>query len=475
MSKKIVISLFLAVCCLFFTACSGVSDGGGVNKLLAAVDSGDYLKASEVFRQDILGNTDREYQTRQALKERMNDAIEAYNAGTKSEVEVANLITTIDRVGALTLDSVDKANEKLSELQMSKAAFDSAEKLMAEKLYADALENYLLVIESDTNFELAQQKAAVAKSLYIAEGGTLIGEEYSENNEEIYQDVSDGAQEAVLLPLEGTYTGNYTYGSAGNYDSFLTVSVSDMDEDGFYLRFKDSFSGVSHGAYCWVEWNDGDWTECSQVDFETDYFSGEHNAYYKLYGSIDRENGSLQVTQISWFEKEFDGAFSPKRYFSNENADVYYRIDHAAPLLQLQSSDINGDYSIAKSTKVDRACTFTISNFDESEFDLDVTMRFNNRSYILHGKGYVTEISDSDYWYETEYMWMADESPMLNDDNREYWEDKCYVFSGYIDKTANSMSYDITEYDVSEGYKKSEVEMLDWWRDPNKIAYRGAT
>lgn len=172
------------------SGCSGSTTGGGstsgaVGRMISEVDAGNYMDAAEIYTNSIYGNTDREYQAKQELETRLDQALSDYNTNVKSYDEAQNAITTVDRVGVLSIERVDRTQESLNALQKSKSAFESAEALFASGLYTDALENYLAVIESDINYAAAQQKAAEAREYFLTDldgelDGYLAADQYDE-------------------------------------------------------------------------------------------------------------------------------------------------------------------------------------------------------------------------------------------------------------------------------------------------------
>ena len=165
MKKRL--ALLLAACLLLLPACSGAGSASSVNRLTSEVEAGNYANAAEIYSSSIYGNTEREYQSKQMLQEMIAEAVNEYNGGSISYDQASNTITTIDRTGILSIESVDDGNAELDALRSSKAAFDSAESLFASGLYGEALENYLLVSERDTNYAAAQQKAEEAKGYLL--------------------------------------------------------------------------------------------------------------------------------------------------------------------------------------------------------------------------------------------------------------------------------------------------------------------
>lgn len=162
------LSAFLLLAFLL-SACSTSVGSGGISRMIDEVNAGNYIDAAEIYSASIYGNTEKEYQAKQALETQLDQALDDYNTGAKSYDEASNTITTVDRVNVLSIERVDRASTTLSALQSSKAAFESAEALFASGLYADALDNYLSVIEADSNYSAAQQKATEAKTSFLAE------------------------------------------------------------------------------------------------------------------------------------------------------------------------------------------------------------------------------------------------------------------------------------------------------------------
>ncbi len=181
MKKRLALLLAVSLL-LLLPACSGAGIVSSVNRLTSEVEAGNYVDAAEIYSSSIYGNTEREYQTKQMLQEMIAEAVNEYNGGGISYDQASNTITTIDRTGILSIGTVDNGNAELDTLRSSKAAFDSAESLFASGLYGEALENYLLVSERDTNYAAAQQKAEEAKGNLLDSMSTELDGYLAEND-----------------------------------------------------------------------------------------------------------------------------------------------------------------------------------------------------------------------------------------------------------------------------------------------------
>lgn len=152
----------LGVVCIKF-----LNLGGGINGFLKEVDAGNYTKAQSVYYSSILGNTEKELQVSQALHSRLNDAVEDYNNDRISLDEAISVITTISRLDVIPFYEVDNISEQLNNLNTSKLSFESAERLYEEGYYFDAYNCYQSVIEEDSLYYSAQEKARLSLNLVL--------------------------------------------------------------------------------------------------------------------------------------------------------------------------------------------------------------------------------------------------------------------------------------------------------------------
>lgn len=200
MKRRLIWFSLLVTLLLLLTGCSAGGVDGSIQRMMAQVDAGNYINAADIYEATIYGNTEREYETKQELDARLTQALSDYNTGEKTYDEANNVIETIERVNVLDFTTLDDAYFSLLALQQSKAAFDSAEALFAAELYSDALENYQAVLEEDTNYAAAQQKATEAREYFLAEVESRLNEYLDDNDYDSALNLLDEAH--LMLPDE---------------------------------------------------------------------------------------------------------------------------------------------------------------------------------------------------------------------------------------------------------------------------------
>lgn len=200
MKRQLIWFSLLVTLLLPLTGCSVSRVDGSIRRMMAQVDAGNYINATDIYEATIYGNTEREYKAKQELDARLTQALSDYNTGEKTYDEANNVIETIERVNVLDYTTLDDAYFSLLALQQSKAAFDSAEALFAAELYSDALENYQAVLEEDTNYAAAQQKATEAREYFLAELDSRLNEYLDDNDYDSALNMLDEAH--LMLPDE---------------------------------------------------------------------------------------------------------------------------------------------------------------------------------------------------------------------------------------------------------------------------------
>lgn len=165
--KKVLITVSIVVLCLAVAAGAIVYKwyNSSEQQILRAVDAGDYDKALEILEEDSnAGESDE-------LIRNLQDRIAAVRTGfsqneieyTVAQMEISSIqkmkLKDLDGDIAEALDYIDRVNE-------SRTHFNTAESFLDSENYAEAIEQYQMVIEDDTNYETAKAQLAVAVDKY---------------------------------------------------------------------------------------------------------------------------------------------------------------------------------------------------------------------------------------------------------------------------------------------------------------------
>ncbi len=156
------------VCILILLLC-GCSALSGTSSFLNEVSAGNYLKAQEIYEKSIFGNMQSEVEVEEALIKLIQDSIDSYNNGNIEYEQSYSTIATVEKVEVIDYYETQNAYYELENLKNSKAAYNAAEKLLADGYYEDAILNYSNVLRDDSNYSDAQEKIKTATSYIISE------------------------------------------------------------------------------------------------------------------------------------------------------------------------------------------------------------------------------------------------------------------------------------------------------------------
>ncbi|MBR3533617.1 MAG: hypothetical protein IKN80_07035 [Clostridiales bacterium] len=151
--RNLFIVLILSLA-MTITACDLISSQSQLERMIS---SGKYTEALDYYldhKSDI-----KKQDAAQAFEEALDNMYEGYLAGTVEADDIEDYIDDLERVGSNPLDSYgSRILENITEIEISRDAFEDAETLFASSNYSEALLEYRLVIREDPNYETAQTR-----------------------------------------------------------------------------------------------------------------------------------------------------------------------------------------------------------------------------------------------------------------------------------------------------------------------------
>lgn len=138
-----------------------------VNTFVDYVTNGSYLDAVDHYNNAIYGNYNLESEATTALVNLLLQTQQGVLNGTvdKTTAEATlGVVTNVADNAGIYIDDMDNYTNSISEAIASKAAFQAAKDLEALRNYADAITQYALVIEGDSNYAAAQSAIANCKA-----------------------------------------------------------------------------------------------------------------------------------------------------------------------------------------------------------------------------------------------------------------------------------------------------------------------
>ncbi len=146
------------------------------------IDS-EYANAIEYYNTNLVGNYELEMGAQNGIMDLCTDVNEKILSGEYDEKTANNKIGVLNKVVdgiGVTPDGYQDAVEAIEFSLESKAAYTAAADLETLKNYTNAIEQYKLVIESDSNYASAQEAiercTETLKSEALAEAEELVGE-----------------------------------------------------------------------------------------------------------------------------------------------------------------------------------------------------------------------------------------------------------------------------------------------------------
>lgn len=169
-------NIAIFICILLICMLCGCSTASGTTSFIKEVGAGNYLKAQEIYNKKIMGNTQSEVEAKEALTKLMSDSIDGYNGGSSTYEQSYSTIATVEKIDVLDNYKTENAYHTLENLKSSKAAYDAAEKLLAQEYYEDTILNYSNVISEDSYYSDSQTKIKEATKSIVSQVTSEISE-----------------------------------------------------------------------------------------------------------------------------------------------------------------------------------------------------------------------------------------------------------------------------------------------------------
>lgn len=137
-----------------------------VNQIVAELEEGDYEAAIELYEENYKYNETPEELIAQ-LKERLSAVWISFTDGTATYTQVMKEMDAFQKMNVSALETdVEELLADVEELNASRTAFSTANTLMEEGDYVGAIEQYDLVIETDSDYSTALTKREEAVNAY---------------------------------------------------------------------------------------------------------------------------------------------------------------------------------------------------------------------------------------------------------------------------------------------------------------------
>ena len=206
-----------------------------VDKFMDFVRSGEYLKAVEYYNDKLYGNYQLEEEAAIGMADLLKSLQREILNGQKSESDAKKITGVVDIVLAQTdinIEKYDQLQAGINEAVASKAAFLAGKELESLKKYVEAISEYAIVCEYDSNYEEATEaierclntakKDALANAASLAGSGRYV--EAISRLDELNSNLpnNDSDLEAKISVYTKAYISN-TIDEASN--SFVTPST----------------------------------------------------------------------------------------------------------------------------------------------------------------------------------------------------------------------------------------------------------
>lgn len=134
-------------------------------KVLRMLEAGNYEEAQAIYFENIAGNEEAEKSISESLKQRLSQIKNDYIEG---EIDYDTAIEKLSVIRAMEEDSSSygEAEQYITDLKKSRDAYQSAESFLAMEDYVEAIRQYELVADIDSNYEDAQSKLVSCREVY---------------------------------------------------------------------------------------------------------------------------------------------------------------------------------------------------------------------------------------------------------------------------------------------------------------------
>jgi len=163
MRKIIGVVCTTALCAALLTGC-----GSPVDNVIELVENGNLEQAQQIYAEKISGKEEYENSFAEKFIPYLENLIESYNNGEVSEEKINEDFEEYKKILGENAKFID-VEKQLSQLEISKHCFDTAEKLRLEGELTQAYRMYERVIKDDSCYQAAQQYVKQIPADYLSE------------------------------------------------------------------------------------------------------------------------------------------------------------------------------------------------------------------------------------------------------------------------------------------------------------------
>ena len=212
---------------------------------LDEIEAGNYLKAVEIYKSDILGNATKEMQAQDDIAGYLDNSVNQFINNELTDQEIRAIFYTVEKVNnevfMISPDELENCQLLYREVRASKANYSEAITLMEREDYKSAVEFFGYVSTYDTSrYEAAQRKIrecsmAICNHLLDEAEALAIETKYKEAFELAEKIVSEYPDISYVLTVRDRYSSLYV-NQAIREAKELYQSTGDSDQAGAVLR-----------------------------------------------------------------------------------------------------------------------------------------------------------------------------------------------------------------------------------------------
>ncbi len=206
-----------------------------VNQIVTDLAEGDYEAAVELYEDNYKYNETPEELITQ-LRERLSTLWTTFSEGSVSYTQVMKEMDAFQKMDVSDLDTdVEELLGNIESLNASRTAYSTADALVAEGDYVGAIQQYDLVIESDSNYSAALTKREEAVNAYrqsVLEEAEeyAAGEDYTAALAALNSGLENLPNDTALTEQMTVYTGKQ---EEQNKQSYITRAKQYGDDEDF--------------------------------------------------------------------------------------------------------------------------------------------------------------------------------------------------------------------------------------------------
>lgn len=172
-----------------------LNNGSDVDEFLNYIKNGEYIKAVEIYNDELYGNYQLEFEASDGVSILLEELVKDVLSGKTSENEAEMIMGTVGNVLSevpVTVEDYDGFREKLYEAVESKAAFLAGKELEEMGEYIEAIVSFKVVLKADSNYREAsaaiERCAGIAKENAVTSAEALAKDgRYIEAIQELYE------------------------------------------------------------------------------------------------------------------------------------------------------------------------------------------------------------------------------------------------------------------------------------------------